>query len=145
MRGYLFDTMVHVIACDSVPEKWRRQWKEIQSGNKSLFLFEPLIAEIFYQLYKIIGDKHSRERIFWLRALENTKIVELDDEMAFEAGRLQNEFNGISLVDAFSLTIAKRKGAKIFTSDRVIRDAARNIEVDVDYLPKELLRQEKAR
>ncbi|GFO98227.1 hypothetical protein ig2599ANME_2450, partial [groundwater metagenome] len=46
MGGYLFDTMVHVHAYDSIPEKWQRQWKEATVGTKQLILFEPLIAEI---------------------------------------------------------------------------------------------------
>jgi len=39
-----------VHAYDSIPEKWQMQWKEATVGTKPLILFEPLIAEILYQL-----------------------------------------------------------------------------------------------
>jgi len=140
MRGYLFDTMVHMVACNSIPEKWRRQWKEATVGNKSLLLFEPLIAEIFYQLTRQKGESAAVNRILWLKGLPTITMVKLDDNIAMDAGRFRRrrEFN-ISLVDAFALAISKKKRAELFTTDHGIRDAGKKIGVNVNYLPKEAL------
>lgn len=138
MRGYLFDTMVHIAACDSLTEKWLRHWKEATTvGNKSLLLFEPLIAEIFYQLSRQKGEKAASDRILWLKGLPTMTMVKLDDNIAMDAGRYRKrgEFD-ISLVDAFSLAISKKERAELFTTDHGIRDAGKKIRVKVNYLPR---------
>lgn len=57
MRGYLFDTMVHVAAEYGIPDKWQRHWKEATVGRKNLILFELLVAEILNQLTRRKGQK----------------------------------------------------------------------------------------
>ena len=137
MGGYLFDTMVHVHASNSIPENWRRHWKDATVGNKQLILFEPLIAEILYQMIKEKGDGTATDRILWIKSLNNTRIVELNDKLAFAAGRAYLKFKkyGLSLVDSFSLVIAKEEKAEIFTTDHGLRDAGKDSGVRVSYLP----------
>jgi len=139
--GYLFDTMVHVYANNNIPEKWRRQWKEVTVGNKKLILFEPLIAEIMYQMIKEKGDGVASNRILWVKGLPNAEIVELNDHIAFAAARIFLKFKkySISLVDSFSLAIAKSKRAEIFTTDYGLRRAGNDFKVRVNFLPKEAL------
>ena len=137
MSSYLFDAMVHVQARTTIPEKWKRQWKEATTGAKQLILTEPLIAETFYQLIRKEGEKAAQKRIFWLKGLRSCRIVPLDDHHALEAGRLFLRFRhlGISLADAFSLSVARMERAEIFTSDHGIRDACRSLDIEVSYLP----------
>ena len=146
MGGYLFDTMVHVHAYDRIPEKWQRQWKEATVGSKPLILFEPLIAEILYQLTEKKGYNTASSRIYWLKALSNTKIIPLDkdhDEIAFAAASAFKEFkeHGLSLVDSFSLVIAKEERADIFTTEHGLRDAGNDFGVRVSFLPKEIFKR----
>jgi len=140
VTGYLFDTMVHVAACISLPEKWRRQWKQAVDGTKRLLISELLVAEIFYQLTKISGKEAARDRILWVKGRPTTTIVSIDDAMSLNAGMLFLRFkNFIGIVDAFSLEIARRERAEIFTTDHQIRKVAKEIGVPVSYLPKESL------
>ena len=134
--------MVHVVAVDDIPDKWRRHWKEATVGNKHLILFELLVAEIMNQLTIRKGQNASRNRMFWLKGLRNTWMVDVDDNTAFEASRIYLSMKGhsLSLVDSFLLAIAKKERAKVFTSDHRLRDAARAIKIDVNFLPKDVLR-----
>lgn len=68
-------------------------------------------------------------------------MVGIDDNIAFEASSLYLKLgrHNISLVDSFMLAIAKKERAKVFTSDHGLRNAAREIDVAVSYLPKESL------
>ena len=140
MVGYLFDTMVHVVAYEGIPEKWYRQWKEATVGRKRLLLFEPLVAEILYQLARRKGERTALERILWLKGLQSTTMVELTDNIAFDAGRLYMRFtNKIGMVDSFLLAIAKKNQAEIFTTDHNLRDVGKEIAVRVHYMPKKSL------
>ena len=141
MGAYLFDAIVHVQARSSIPEKWKRQWKEATTGFKSFLLTEPLVAEIFYQLARQHGENAARNRILWLKSLSTCRIETLDDNLAFEAGRLYLRFRhlGISLTDAFSISTARRAGAEILTTDHGVRDACRTLGIGVNYLPLESL------
>ncbi len=141
MRGYLFDTMAHVAAYNTLPEKWSRSWQEALHGNKHLLLFEPLVAEMSYRLTLKVGEDRARERIYWLKGMKNTEIVNIDDNLAINAGKLYLRYRNksISLVDAFILSVANEKGAKVFTTDHHVRDAGRKERITIDFLPKEEL------
>jgi len=144
MTAYLFDTMAHAAAMSGMPEKWRRAWKEVTIGHKSLILLEPLVAEMTSKLSPRIGIARARQRILWLKSLRNTSVVSPDDNEAIEAGfaKMRYKAAGLSLVDAFILTIARRQGAKVFTTDRGLRDTCRESKVEVDFLPLEELSSE---
>ncbi len=79
-----------------------------------------------------------------MKGLRNIKMVDIDDNSAFEASRLYLSMrkHSISLVDSFVLAIAKKERAKVFTSDHKLRNAARDIKVEVNYLPRESLSQQ---
>ncbi len=130
--------MVHVSAVREVPDKWRRQWKEATIGNKTLILFEMLVAEIHSKLTLRKGQNASRNRMLWLKGLRNTKMVDVDDNLAFEASRiyLRLRVHSLSLVDSFLLAIAEKERARVFTSDHSLRDAAREMRIDVNFLPE---------
>jgi len=41
----------------------------------------------------------------------------------------------LSLVDCFLLSVAKVNGARVFTTDHKLRDAAKKMKVNISYLP----------
>ena len=133
--------MVHVSAVRGVPDKWRRQWKEATVGNKTLILFEMLVAEVLSRLTVRKGQNASRNRMLWLKGLRNTKMIDVDDSIAFEASRIYLRLRdySLSLVDSFLLAIAKKERARVFTSDHSLRDAAREMKIDVSFLPEGVL------
>jgi len=143
MRGYLFDSIVHVAVQEAIPEKWRRQWKEATVGRKNMILFEPLVTEILNHLTPKKGEGVAQNRVLWVKGLKTAKMVRIDDKIAFEASRLYLKLKryGISLVDSFSLSIAGKERARIFTSDFGLRNAAREIGVEVSYLQGQALGQ----
>ncbi|TRZ91574.1 MAG: type II toxin-antitoxin system VapC family toxin [Methanosarcinales archaeon] len=143
MGGYLFDTMVHVHAYDNIPERWYKQWKDATVGNKRLILSELLIAEILYQMIQEKGDAAATDRILWVKSRQNTRIVALDDKIAFAAGRAYIKFKGygLSIVDSFSLVIAKEEKAEIFTTDPGLLKAGDDYGVKVNFLPKKALKR----
>lgn len=142
MRNHLFDTMVLVAAVrGAIPEKWRRQWNETKAGRKHLLLFEPLIAEMYYTLAKFMGEEAAQAKMLWLKSLRGARLVPLNDNLALGAARTILKFKhyGISLVDAFSITIAKREGAELFTTDLGVRNICKEVGVPVSFLPSDEL------
>ena len=137
MKRYLFDTNAISLWLDNkVPEKWIRPWKEIKMGNGNLILFEQLISETYYKNIPKYGKKKCKEKIMWLKNLPNKYLHTINNKDAFNAGDIKNEYkNKLSLVDCFLITIAKAKNAKIFTTDYSMRDIARKMKINVDYLP----------
>ena len=73
-----------------------------------------------------------------LKSLPKTKIHKLDDNDAINAGNIRDQYHShyrLSLVDCFLITVAKANNAKIITTDHSVRDVARKMKVNVDYLP----------
>lgn len=138
MKRYLFDTNIISLWFDnSLPEKWLRHWKEIKMGNSSLLLFEQLISESYYKNIHKYGKKKSRDNILWLKGLPNNCLYAINDNDALNAGDIKVQYKKykLSLVDCFLITIAKTNRAKIFTTDHSVRDVARKMNINVDYLP----------
>ena len=141
MKTYLFDTMVlsTIVIKKRPSEIWSYKWEEIKEGRAYLLLFESLIAELFYQLIKRKQEKIVCEDILRIKGLPLTRIIQLDDNFAFKAGKFRYQFQEISTVDAFSIAIAERNKGMIFTTDHYLRNAAKEMNVKVSYLPKEEL------
>ncbi len=138
MKKYLFDTnAISTILFGSAPEKWLRHWKDVKEGRGTLILFEPLISEIFYRNTPKLGKKACKDKILWLKSLPRAEIHQLGDNEAIDAGNIKIDFakNNLSLVDCFLLSVGKRYSCKIFTTDHSVRDVARELRINVDYLP----------
>lgn len=138
MKRYLFDTnSISLTFNDSLPEKWRRFWKEVRMGSKGLLLFEPLISEIYYKNIPKHGKQNCKNKIIWLKSLQKTEIHQLNDRDAINAGDLKIQFSryDLSLVDCFLLSIAKANKAMIVTTDHSVREVARKLNVNVSFLP----------
>ena len=137
MKKYLFDTNTISLWIDnSLPEKWIRPWKEIKMGYSNLLLFEQLISETYYKNIPKHGKKYCKDKILWLKGLPNKNIHIIDNKDAFNAGDIKIQYKDkLSLVDCFVITIAKTNGAKVFTTDYFVRDIARKMKINVDYLP----------
>ncbi|PIV67666.1 MAG: hypothetical protein COS08_09050 [Euryarchaeota archaeon CG01_land_8_20_14_3_00_38_12] len=138
MKTYSFDTNFISLAWgDKLPEKWLRRWKEVKMGYSRLLLCEPLISEMYYKNIPNYGMKSCKDKILWLKSLPNVKIHQIDDNDAINAGNIKLQHSGhiLALVDCFVLAIARDYRAKVFTTDHWIRDIARDVSVDVDFLP----------
>lgn len=138
MKRYLFDTnSISLTFNNLLPEKWIRFWKEVRMGNCGLLLFEPLISETYYKNIPKYGKKTCKDYIIWLKSLPKTKIHQINDKDAINAGDIKVQFSkyGLSLVDCFLLSIAKLHRAMVFTTDHSIRDVAREMNVKVSFLP----------
>jgi len=138
MKKYLFDTNVYsLIFSESVPEKWTRYWKEVRSKKKKLIIFEMLISEIFYINSSDYGFKTMREKLELIKHLPGSEIVNITNADAFQAAEYKVTLHrfGISLVDSYILTIARKQNARVVTTDIGIKQAGKTIRLDVDYLP----------
>ena len=137
----LFDTMVHVTCFENrVPNKWERTWDLIRFGHYKLLLTEPLISEIFYNLERKYGRDNATTYILRLKSLKSTKILP-NDSHAFLSAHLRHKYRryNLSLVDSFSLALAKIEKAQIYTTDHGLRDAARAERCNVSFLPLETI------
>jgi predicted nucleic acid-binding protein len=136
-RAYIFDAMVVASGSDAPPEKWERPFAEVRGGRAELLLFEPLVAEMVFQLSKRFGPERAKSEVRSWKSLPGTRLCELDDSWAFAAAaaRLKHQNEDISYVDAFILDLARRERAKVLTTDCGLRDAARREKVDVSFLP----------
>ena len=138
MKRYLFDTnSISLAFNNSLPKKWIRFWSEIRMGDSGLLLFEPLISEAYYKNIPKYGKKDCKDKIFRLKSLPKTEIHPLDDNDAIRAGDIKVQYPeyNLSLVDCFLLSVAKARGSKVFTTDHSVRDIAKKMNVNVDYLP----------
>lgn len=61
----------------------------------------------------------------------------ISDNDAVKAGQFYTKYRkfGLSIVDTYVLTVAERERARLVTTDKGLRDAARDADVDMDYLP----------
>ncbi len=138
MKKYLFDTNAISLTFNrNLPEKWIRPWKEVKAGTGGLVLFEPLISETYYKNIPKHGKKKSKDDIYLLKSLPKTKIHQLNDNDAMNAGDIKIQYKQyqLSLVDCFLITVARANNAKIFTTDHNLSNVARKMNVKVDYLP----------
>lgn len=136
MRSCLFDTnAVSLMFANLTPEKWIRYWKDVRDGRRTLILFEPLVSEVFYQSVKKFGLSEAKKKVMWLKSLPHVDIHSLTDVDAFDAGELKLRYNNLSMVDSFMLSIGKRQGSLILTTDHDIRDAGRKMNIEIDFLP----------
>ena len=139
----LFDTMVYVswYTSGKLPEKWQRAWNEC-AHRGTLLINEPLISEIYSQVARTAGHESAQNFVRRIKGLKGIEMfpIEEDDELAMDAGRIrlraeQNRLH-VSLVDSYLIAISKRTGAKIHTTDHEIRDFARIVNCETNYLPK---------
>ncbi len=74
-----------------------------------------LVSEIYYRICEYGGDKASGLEA--LRFVQNqVRICEISIEIAIEAGNIHLD-EKLPLVDAFTLAVARKEGAKILTGD----------------------------
>ena len=67
MPGVLLDTMVlGAFHRNRIPEKWRRIWKDVREGRRSIVLAEELLAELYHQISRTSGEEATRHWILWL-------------------------------------------------------------------------------
>jgi len=138
----LFDTMLYVSWHTSgrLPEKWQRAWDEC-AYNGTLLINELLISEIYNQLARTVGYESAQNCIMKIKSLKGIKMfpIDEDDNLAMDAGRIrliakQHKLN-ISLVDSYLISISRKTGARIHTTDHVIRDLAGVVKCEMNYLP----------
>ncbi|MEW5761487.1 MAG: PIN domain-containing protein [Candidatus Thermoplasmatota archaeon] len=138
MRSYLFDTnAISLILSDALPEKWSRYWKEVKYGIKKVILFEGLVSEIFYKNAPEFGFRLMKKKLEWIKSLPKSDVVRITDEDAFQAGEYMVKLRnfGLSLIDAYILTLAQKNTAIIITSDIALKQASKIVGVECDYLP----------
>lgn len=136
--------MAHLAQFQSkTPEKWKRIWNQFFANNYIMILTEPLISEIFYQLESDAGKDVARSYLLRLKSRKNLRIApdKDGDKLAFLAGhiRVKHAGRGISFVDSHVIAAAITETAVIYTTDHGIRDAAKQENCQVSYLPKESL------
>lgn len=138
MKRCLLDTNAFsLLIYDHIPEKWSRIWREIRLGLRGLLLFEPLVSEMYYKNIPKLGKKGARDKVLWLKSLNKTELYSLDDNDAINAGAIRVDYSpyGLSLVDCFLLSVAKKHTALILTTDPSIRNVARKMKVEANFLP----------
>jgi predicted nucleic acid-binding protein len=139
MKKCLLDSSAISFIFKGTPEKWQSIWNQIKMGKRNLILIEPIIYEIYHKNIQKYGEAEIKKKIIWLKSLKKFNIISLDNYDAILAGSIRVEYSkfNLSLVDCFILSIAKRNGALILTTDRAIRDVGKKINVEVNYLPFE--------
>ncbi len=134
-KRYLFDTGVYSAEFSGgLPTKWERYWKDVRSSRRKLILFEPLIAEIIYRTARS-GVKNAKQQVTDVKGLSAVDVVPLGDVEAFDAGALRLQHTKLSLVDCLLISVAKRHSAKIVTTDSEVKEVARSLGVESDFLP----------
>ncbi|PKP55722.1 MAG: hypothetical protein CVT88_08615 [Candidatus Altiarchaeales archaeon HGW-Altiarchaeales-1] len=142
MTEYLFDTNVLSVLLYgniSIPQKWSQIWNRIRNKQSHLILIAPVVSEIYYKNVPKFGEKKVKDKILWLKSL-NQELPSLDYDDAIKAGAIKiRNPNNLSLVDCFILAVAGRRNSLILTTDTLIRDVAKNMKVNVSYIPFECL------
>ncbi len=139
MSGVLLDTMVlGSFHRSRVPEKWRRVWKDVREGRRSVVLAEELLAELYHQDSRVWGEEATRHWILWLKGLPRAIVRPADDRLAFLAGHLHVRFHGrhgLSLADCFALAFARQERVELLTTEVGLRRAAEELGVRANWLP----------
>lgn len=135
MKKCLIDTCaMSLIWNGEIPGKWSDIWRNIRMGGQGIILIEPLVGEMYYKNAPKLGLKEVKNNIMGLKGFRKAEVYKLKDSDAIEAGKIKLEHRDLSLVDCFIMAVAKRHRAVILTTDPGIRDAAREMRIDVNFM-----------
>jgi len=127
----------------AIPVKWARPWSQLRLGLGNLLIGEPLIFEIYCQIARTDGRDSALAYLLRLKSLKSTRIIPPSDsdDISFLSGdlNLKHSRYSLSFVDLHNLAIVKKHKATLYTTDHKLRDAARDENCYVSYLPKESL------
>jgi len=138
MRKCLADANVCAFLIEgNIPEKMVHIWKQITGGTRTLLLIEPVVSEVYYKNVPKFGKKVVKDKILWLKALKSAEEYRLDDNDAMLAGsfKVERSGSGLSIVDCYIIAVAKRTGSLILTTDKQIRNVAKENGVQLEYIP----------
>ncbi len=92
--------------------------REIVEGDEVLYTSPVILAEVFSKSQRT--DGRGKERVEFI--LRRCVVVELDDEIGIEAGKIHAEMKpkmkDFGMIDALILASAKKRGLKILTGDK---------------------------
>jgi uncharacterized protein len=85
-------------------------------SNFTLYMLGQNLIELYYQLLIAYGEETAKKYYIVLK----NNIIEMDDEMIFEACRFRQKHKKkhLSYVDCLGYTCAKMKGMKFLTGDK---------------------------
>ena len=76
----------------------------------------PILSEFYYKICQKMGNEVARIRFTSLRN-SKLRIVELDDKLLIESGRIKCRYNFASLVDSFAAGLALLHKCPLVTTD----------------------------
>ena len=92
--------------------------REIVESDQVLYTSPVILAEIYSKSQRT--DGRGEERVNFI--LERCAVVELDEEIGLEAGKIHAEMKpkvrDFGMIDALILASAKKKGLKVLTGDK---------------------------
>lgn len=143
MPTYLFDTGVF-LKWESLPPKWHKYRRDVESGRAEIVLFEALLAESAWKLCAEEGGARAAMRLLHsvlIRPRTRFLVKDPDDLVGatLRLFRLRGGFparlSGLSLVDRLILAHAEASRARIVTFDSTLASAARLLGLDIDWVP----------
>ncbi len=92
--------------------------REIVESDTILYASPVILAEIYSKSQRVDGS--GKERVGFI--LNRCVVVELDDEIGVEAGRIHAEMKSrvrdFGMIDALIIASARKRGLKILTGDK---------------------------
>lgn len=92
--------------------------REIVESDEILYTSPVILAEIYSKSQRT--DGRGEERVNFI--LKRCVVVELDEEIGIEAGKIHAEMKpkvkDFGMIDALILASAKKKGLKVLTGDK---------------------------
>lgn len=93
--------------------------RELLEGEPIVYTSPMVLAEIRSKYERLIDADDARARVDYI--LENAAVIEHNEQVGREAGRLHSELKqedpGFGMADAFILAAARSRGIQVLTGD----------------------------
>jgi predicted nucleic acid-binding protein len=115
---YVLDAcaLIAVLSNEDGADKVVDVYAKVISGEAKLVINIINLLEVYYQDYRLHGEKAANKMIESVKALEIKIITDVSNELFCEAGRLKAIYK-ISLADSIALAQAKVIKGTLLTSD----------------------------
>lgn len=105
-----------------------KRLEDAGQGNTKILLHKINLGEVYYMALRRTGRSNTDRAINWLLQCPIT-LVELEDEILFEAARLK-AYHPISYADCFVAATAITKGGSILTGDPEFRKVEDKVSIE---------------
>lgn len=120
MKSLVFDTgaLTQYFADN---DQMREFIQRVAKGTLQGLIPAPILSELYYKICQKMGNEIARIRYVALQN-SNIELVNLEDSLILEAGRIKCQYSFTSLADSFAAGLALLEKCPLVTTDGGLAD-----------------------